>query len=105
LKAIIKTLKRETYHHINSLLIQYIRNKVGLNPINYNFTTIQLCIIIPKSTAPLEKLTDTQKVKKFIIFYGTHGVITMFTRSYYWPLSRARRIQSTSHILFLYDPF
>jgi hypothetical protein len=40
-------------------------------------------------------LTDSQLVKKFPAFYGTHRFITTFTRPCTWSLSWARRIQST----------
>jgi len=40
----------------------------------------------------LEKLTDTQMVKKFPEFYGTRRLITTFTKAFHLSLSGARSI-------------
>jgi hypothetical protein len=54
---------------------------------------------------PFEKLVVTQLVKKFPDFYGTQKFIIVFTAARHWFLSWTRLIQSTTFILFLYDPF
>jgi hypothetical protein len=35
-------------------------------------------------------IVHTQLVKKFPAFYGTQGLITVFTKSRHWSLSRVR---------------
>jgi hypothetical protein len=49
---------------------------------------------IPWSGSLLQKLTVTQLVKKFPIFYGTRRFITTFTRAGHRSLSRLKCIQS-----------
>jgi len=49
--------------------------------------------LTPCSQVLLEKLMVTQLVQKFPTFWGTQRFITMFTRTYHWSLSWARRIQ------------
>ena len=44
----------------------------------------------------LEKLTDSQPIKKLPAFYGTHWFITAFTKAHHLSLSWARSIQSIS---------
>ena len=39
------------------------------------------------SVEPLEKLTGSQLVKKFTVFYGTQRLITAFTSAHYLSLS------------------
>ena len=58
-------------------------------------------ILTPYSTVLLEKLTDSQVVKKFPAFYGTRRFITPFTSSRNLFLSWSRSIQSippTTHV-------
>jgi len=51
-------------------------------------------LLTPCTRVLLEKLTDSQLVKKFPEFYGTRKFITAFTRSRHLSLSCARSIQS-----------
>ena len=51
-------------------------------------------LLAPWSRALLEKLTGSQLVKKFPIFYGTRKFITAFTSARHLSLSSARSIQS-----------
>ena len=55
----------------------------------------------PWSRVLLEKLTGSQLVKKFSIFYGTRRCITAFTRARHLSIFSARSIQSMppSHFL------
>ena len=51
----------------------------------------------------LEKLTSSQLVKKFPIFYGTRRFITVFGSGHHLPLSWDRSVHaSTSHCLNIY---
>jgi len=52
--------------------------------------------LTPWSRVLPEKLTVTQLVKKFLVFYGTRRFITVFTRARHWSLSSARWTQSTA---------
>jgi len=59
-------------------------------------------LLTPYSTVLLEKLTDSELVKKFPIFYRTQRFITAFTNARHLSLSGAWSIQSTpttSHFL------
>jgi hypothetical protein len=51
--------------------------------------------LTPRITVILEKLSDTQLVKKFSAFYDTRTFIIVFTRGHHSCLGWARRIQST----------
>jgi hypothetical protein len=44
-------------------------------------------ITMIKSRALLEKTSVVQPLKNFATFYGTRGVITVFTRALLWSLS------------------
>ena len=63
-------------------------------------TTHQTCILTylltPWSRALLQKLTDSQLVKKFPAFFGTLRFISTFTSVHHLSLSRATSIQSMS---------
>ena len=66
-------------------------------------------LLTPCSRVLLEKLTDSQLVKKFPAFYGTRRFITAFTLARHLSLSRATSIQSipahhTSWRSILYYP-
>jgi hypothetical protein len=50
--------------------------------------------LTPCNWALLERLTVVQLLKNFLAYYGTHGLITMFTRFLCWSLSWTRSIQS-----------
>jgi hypothetical protein len=43
-------------------------------------------ILIPRSRVLLEKLIFAQLVKKFVSFYGTRRLITVFKRARHWTL-------------------
>jgi hypothetical protein len=49
------------------------------SPTTYLLTYLLTCLITPRSTVLLNKLTDLQLVKKFSAFYGTRRFITAFT--------------------------
>ena len=51
-------------------------------------------LLTPRSRVLVEKLTGSQLVKKFTIFYGTRGFITTFTCARHPSLSWASSIQS-----------
>ena len=51
-------------------------------------------LLTPWCRVLLEKLTDSQLVKKFPAFYGTQRFITAFTSARHLSLSWARSIQS-----------
>jgi len=40
-------------------------------------------LLIPRSSVLLEKLTVTQPVQKFLVFYGNQRFITQFTRAHH----------------------
>jgi hypothetical protein len=46
-----------------------------------------ILLLTPWSTVLLEKLTDSQLVKKFSAFYGTGRFIIAFTSAHHLPLS------------------
>jgi len=54
----------------------------------------QIYLLTPWSRALLEKLTGSQLVKKFLIFYGTRRFITVFTTAHHLSLSWASSIHS-----------
>ena len=52
------------------------------------------CLLKPRSRGILEKLTDSQPIKKFPAFYGTRRFITAFKSACHVSLSWASSIQS-----------
>jgi len=69
-----KTLKERKYIHIH--LLSYL--------LTYSFTYK----LSPCSTVLLEKLTGYLLVKKFPVFYGTRGFITLFTSAHHLSLAK-----------------
>jgi len=66
------------------------------------YTTFRITLLTPRSTVLLEKLTGSQLVKKFPVFYGTRKFINALPRTRHLSLSWASSIQSTprtSHFL------
>jgi hypothetical protein len=62
----------------------------------YRRSTLPSTILAPWSSVLLEKLTGSQLVKYFPIFYGTRSFITALTSARHLPLSWARSIQYMS---------
>ena len=62
--------------------------------ISYLLPFLLAYLLTPWSRVLLKKLTGSQVVKKFPIFYGTQRFITAYTRACHLPLSSARSIQS-----------
>ena len=58
----------------------------------YLITYLLSFLLTPWSRVLLEKLTDSQLVKKFPAFYGTQRFITAFTSARHLSLSWARLI-------------
>jgi hypothetical protein len=65
---------------------------------------ITICItnLTPLSWVLLAQPPAVQLLKNFLIFYGTQGFITVFTRALHWSLSWARSIQLTYIIICIY---
>ena len=59
-----------------------------------SFSNSCVYLLTPWSRVPLEKLTVSQLVKNFPVFYGTRRFITAFTNARHLSLSQARSIQS-----------
>jgi len=62
-------------------------------------------LLTPRSRVLPVKLTSSQLVKKFPVFYGTQRFTTIFTSGHHLPLSWARSIQSMSTIPLPEDTF
>jgi hypothetical protein len=69
-----------------------------------NLWLLLFYLLTPWSRVLLEKLTGSQLVKKFYVFYGTRKFITAFTRACQLSLSRASSIQSKPQIPLTEDP-
>ena len=63
-------------------------------PIFYAYISFHICLLTPWSKVLLEKLTDSNLVKKFPTFYKTRRFSTAFTNARHLSLFWARSIQS-----------
>ena len=84
-----------SYYSFTSYLLTYLL----IHLLTHSLTHLLLTYLLTHSLTPcsrvlLDKLTDSQLVKKFLALYGTRRFITAFTSARHLSLSWARSIQT-----------
>ena len=79
----------------------HVKVKLWRHTSIYSVVAKCTCLLNPRSTVLLQKLTGSQLVKKFPAFYGNRRFITAFTTARRLSLSSAWSIQSTPTFHFL----
>ena len=101
-------LEKECFKAMKIFLTILSRPKCTHCSVQHNLSTSSLhlltYLLTPRSRVLLEKLTSSQLVKKFPVFYGTRRFITAFTSARHLSLFRATSIHSILPIRISQDP-